>query len=410
MLLKMAFRNIFRHKIRTALTVFMIFFGLFIGIIGVAINNGMSKQAVESFIRTDIGTMMIFDKEYYQNREDNNPMDFELENEYKILEVIENHSEISAYSPRIKFRGSFTNGRYEIPVTFLGIKPLLEDDVFKRSNSIISGEYIRENDNNQILIGKNNARILELEVGDYITIIARDAKKGMNALDVEIKGIFETGNLKIDNNVIFTSKKLARDFTQKEFINEIVLMTSSFEEKNIEKIISDLSSILNDNIRIIPWYEEIADFLAMMEVDAKGNYIFTFLILLMAGFGIANTLIMSVFERKKEIGILYAMGLSRKKMLGLFTIEGTMVGVIAAILACAAGAVLTTYMYNHGIYIPVGSEYAGEAIPIGNRIYGYITPVKIILFGLIGVVIAALSSLYPSYFATKMNPVEIMRD
>lgn len=410
MILKMAFRNIFRHKVRTFLTMFMIFSGIFMAIFGVAVNNGMSKQAINNFIRTDIGTILIYPADYYNNRENNNPIDFEFDNEKYIRNILDNSEQISNFSPRIVFSGSFTNGIHEFPIMYIGIETDLENNVFRRNETIISGDYLEEDDFDKILLGRKNAELMNLKTGDYVSIIARDYKKGINAYNVKIQGIFETGNMKVDDNTIFITRRFAEHFSQKKKINEIVVITAYTEKNYVETVANELKSVLDSDYAVVPWYDEIADFLIFMKLDEKGNYIFNFLILLMAGLAITNTLIMSVFERKKEIGILFALGFSRKKMLTLFTGEGIIVGFFGAALAVIIGGILVMYMRQYGIYIPMGEEYTASEIPIGNRIYGYITPLKMFILGLSGIFISAIASLYPAYFATKLNPVEIMKE
>jgi putative ABC transport system permease protein len=388
----------------------MIFFGIFMAIIGVAMNNGMSKQAIESYIRTEIGTILIYPAEYDNDRENNNIIDFDFKDETKIIHILQNHPQIVAYTPRVKFTGSFTNGKHEFPATFVGIDTELEDMVFKRSDTIIDGNYLNSEDLNKVIIGKNTANLLNLKTGDFITLIARDYKKGMNAYDVEIKGIFESGNLKIDDGYVFMSKNFAQTFSQKTKINEIIITTQISEKKYVNEIAKDLNNNMGKDISIIPWYVEIEDFLKFMELDEKSGFVFTFLLLIMAGLGIANTLIMAVFERKREIGIFFAMGFSRKKMLTLFTLEGIVVGAIGAFTALVFGSVLVYYFYRYGIYIPMGEEFTGGDIPLGNRIYGYISPLKMLVYSLSGIIISAIASIYPAYYATKLNPVEIMKN
>jgi len=408
MIIKMAFRNIFRHKIRTVLTMVTVFFGILISILGVSINNGMTRYAITQFIKTDIGVFKVYKDGFYEEKNDLDPLKFTLSNSEKIEKKIKEVFYDANIETRLYFNGSMTDGENDFPTRIIGINPKEEHNIFLRKDSVIKGEYLNVGDRESILIGEKNAQMLDFKIGDYITLMTRDANKSMNAYDVMVKGIFKTGNNMVDNNQVFIDFEFAKEFTSANSGNEIVVSISITARDIIKDDIKRLQDNLK-NARVVPWYEEIEDFLKTMELDEKSSRVMMAIILLMAGFGITNTLIMAVYERKQEIGILYAMGFDRKKIITLFTLEGGFIGVLAAILAGVFGAALVIYGSKYGLNIPAGQE-SMESIPVGSRIYTYMEPIKMFYYLLSGVIVACLASLYPAWFATRLNPVEIMRD
>ncbi len=410
MIIRMAFRNVWRHKIRSSLTMFAIFLGIVMSVFGMSVNNGMQKSVINMFIQTDIGSLKIYPGGYYDNREEKDPLDYEFENSEKLKINILSNLDSVKISRRLVFNGNITDGMDDIPVTMVGIVPGEEKDTFGRDTTVIKGEYFnKENSSESILISAENAELFNAGVGDYLTLMTRDKFNSMNAYDAEIVGIFRTGNPQIDNTAIFMSDSFARQFTGKEEFNEMVLMLDISSRKNTEQSYEILKKNIDEKVGIVPWYEEISDFLKTMEIDEKSGQIFMGIIFLMAAFGIANTLIMAVYERKREIGILYALGFDRKRLISLFTLEGTLIGIIGGIFAALIGGTLVYYFAVNGLSIPTGQETL-ESIPMGDRIYTYIAVPKFCAYVFAGIFVATIASLYPAWFATRLNPVEIMRD
>jgi putative ABC transport system permease protein len=208
MIIKMAFRNIFRHKARTILTLVMIVMGIFIVIVGEGANRGLELQIIDMSIKTDVGKNKIYKKGFYAEKEDNNPIEYLIENEKEIRDILKD----KAVSYRIHFNGSITNGINELGAKFYGINKQEEDSVFNRSSQIIEGHHF--NKENEVIIGKDFADLLNLKLNDTITIIARTKNKTINAYDMTISGIFKTNNILIDKNVIFLERNFAKKFLE----------------------------------------------------------------------------------------------------------------------------------------------------------------------------------------------------
>ena len=407
MITKMAFRNIFRHKIRTILTMVAVFFGIFITLFGVSVNNGMTRYAITQFIKTDIGVFKIYKKGFYEEKNDLDPLKYTIEDSKRIKSTIREVFPDAKVETRLAFNGSMTDGDSDLPIRIIGIDPKNENEIFLRKDSVINGDYLLEKDSEEILIGEKNAELLKLKPGDYITLMTRDSNKSLNAYDVMVKGIFKTGNNMVDENQVFINYSFAKEFVSTKSGNEMVVSITNTSRKLIDSKIQKLQNKLTD-ARVVPWYEEIKDFIKTMELDEKSGQIMMAIILLMAGVGITNTLIMAVYERKQEIGILYSMGFDRKKIITLFTLEGGLIGLFAAVLAGIAGGIMIIYGAKYGLNIPAGQE-SMKSIPVGSRIYTYLEPIKMMYYLLSGVVVACIASIYPAWFATRLNPVEIMR-
>jgi len=394
MLLKMAVRNLCRHKKRTILTLTVMVFGIFLSIFMLGLLKGMEMDMVELYINTDIGKYKVYGEKFYDDKEDNEQVEFLMDEEN-----INKNLEGENYSSRLVFLGTLISTKAEFPVKMIGVNKEEENNVFEREKRILDGNFL--NNEKEIVIGYKIANMLDLKVGDTVTIMGKTVTKGINADDIKIGGIIETKNLLIDSGTIFMNLKFAKEFLGTEKVNDVVIM-SKLNSKKIEK--------LEKNADVITWQEEMKDLIEMMQFKTRANLIICFVILIMSGVGIANAMLMSVYESKKEIGILMASGMERKNILSLFLYEGTIMGVLGSGIGLILGSGVVIYVQKHGIPMPYDMDEVGIEMAFPEVMRAYFNIETTLLIFLFGVVIALVATFYPAYKATKFNPIEALRD
>jgi putative ABC transport system permease protein len=392
MILKMAYRNIFRHKQRTVLTLVAIVFGIYLAIFGDGMNAGMERDIINIYKRTEIGDFKIYQEGFHTEREDNEQLEYLIKNEAEVFDALKNHK----YTARLNFPGNIIYGADETSVNFLGVDPVQEDEIFDRSSSIQAGGF--SPGDRDVVIGSGLAELLGLKVGDEVTITARTATKSINAYDVNISGIIKTGNPLLDGKIVFTGLKFAKEFTLAGKVNDIVVLGDEKGLNNLDKL----------NVEIVGWEKETEDLINMTKMKRKGVALVSLIILIMAGVSIANTMIMVMMERQKEIGIMMAGGMSRRSIMALFFSEGMIVGTIGSGLGTLLGSVTVLYYEKEGIAF--GIENLGLNLPVNDRIFTYLDVKVAAAYMITGLVISLVATLYPAYKATKYDPVEILRD
>ena len=278
-IVKLAWRNIFRHKIRTLLTAFTIFAGVFIAMFGNSINNGFTRLIIDQFIRTDIGVVRLLPKDLYKDMEDKEPVLYSIYEADNIIKVISEKYPKIKTAGRIFFMGELTDGENDIPTVFYGVDEKEDEIVFDRKKTIVRGEYFKDN-SKDIIISSRIAELIGVEPGDFVTIMGKDSEKAINASEVRISGLFLTGNMKIDNSYVFMPLEFAREFTAKSNINEIILMSSDSSISYAESIKNTLDNRFGQKIDVITWNEEIADFLSTMDMKEKSGFFFMGIIFL----------------------------------------------------------------------------------------------------------------------------------
>jgi putative ABC transport system permease protein len=396
MILKMAFRNIFRHKIRTSLTLVIIVVGVMVAILGEGLNRGLERQIIDTSLRTEIGINKLYQKGYYDEKEDNDPKDFLIENEKEIRELLKGKE--VAY--RIHFNGSVNNGIEELGVSFYGVDRFEEDKIFNRTTYLLEGNFLKNKED--IVIGYELANLLNLKLGDSITIIARTKNNSINAYDLTIGGIIKTENPFIDGKTAFINIEFAKKFIEISNVNDIVVNTELTQD--------EIKNINNLDIRVVNYKEELSGFLDIVKIRRKAFGIISMVILLMAGVGIINTMLMVMLERRKEIGILMANGMQKKEILTLFLYEGMILGIVGSLIGFIIGSLITLKLQQTGIPLPQDFNDGGFALPISQKFYVYYDFGISFIYFIVGIIVALFASFYPANKATKLEPVEVIRN
>lgn len=395
MIFKMAWRNLFRHKKRTILTLVTMTIGIMAAIIGEGINSGMYTQIKKTFINSSFGYYTVYKKGFYDDKISNNILEFPIEDEKKFLDSLKNKK----YSERLSFGGTLTDSIYSLNVNFIGVDKERENNVFSRDKYMLEGSF--ELGDKSIVIGSDLARILNLNIGSEVVIIARTAEQSINAYDVKIEGIIKTGNPFMDSAAVFLNLNFAKDFVLSENINNIVV-----GQKLSEDFLAEIDS---KEDRIVSIEEEMSGIEKVVEVRKKFFGIVSGAILTMAALSIANTMLMSMMERHREIGIMMAGGMKRGKILNLFLLEGTISGILGGLLGFCFGSIMVLYYQKYGMYIGDISDL-GSSLPISERLFFNYNLSKALFYVCISFICAVAASFYPAYKATKLNPIEIFQN
>lgn len=418
-LLKFAFRNIFRFKRRTFITFSAVSFGLALLIIIISLLNGMDKQSISNIINCQTSHIKVFKKGYFDKRDDF-PMNLTIKNPDQYHSAIKEIPGVKAVENRILFAASLIKGMDELPCLGVAIEPQRDPDLFNIKQSLQKGEWLEPDDNN-ILVGNDLAKDMDLEVGDLITIrmisASDDERYSWNALDLEIKGVFESGNPSVDSNRIILPMKVAQEgLSMESEVTEIVIRLNSDEDKLIEKVRGKVAAKLNpqeQNHEVFSWKDLASTFLAISKIKTKYSSFIVFIMLFVASIGIINTMLMTVLERTREIGMLGAMGMKKIDIMKLFIFEGGFIGVFGAIFGCLFGGLASWYLEVKGWSMAslgeMMTDISKAAYPVKDVFYADLTPGVLVMTFIFGVVIATLASVYPARRAAKLDPIQALR-
>ena len=398
-LIKISWRNIWRNKLRSLVVIFSIVFGLLGGIIIIAMSYGLNEERMNNAVDTYLSHIQIHNNLFSE--------DYNIKHTINNLDAIEkaiNQDErVVSYSKRIVLNGMLSNSNGSYGIQVKGIDPDEEIKVTNTYEKIIDGEYFRSNRDNTILVGKKLADKLNLKLKSKVVITFQDENYELTSLLYRVEGIFRSGNSRYDEmNVFVKNKSITKNLPGFNGYHEMPILLSDIELRGEVK--KDLIPISSDNI--VEGWDDISKELAYAnEMLSAVLYIFMMIILSGLSFGVINTMLMAILERRKEIGMLMSIGMNRYKIFMMISFETIFLSLIALPFGLITSYLIVEYYSVVGIDLSV-VEAGLENFGVGTRLYFKVPDEEYFYVSLMVFVISIFSSIFPSIRALKINPVE----
>ena len=398
-LIKISWRNIWRNKLRSLVVIISIVFGLLGGIIIIAMSYGLNEERMNNAVDTYLSHIQIHNNLFSE--------DYNIKHTINNLDVIEKaineDDRVVSYSKRIVLNGMLSNSNGSYGIQVKGIDPDEEIKVTNTYEKIIDGEYFRSKRDNTILVGKKLADKLNLKLKSKVVITFQDENYELTSLLYRVEGIFRSGNSRYDEmNVFVKNKSITKNLPGFNGYHEMPILLSDIELRGEVK--KDLIPISSDNI--VEGWDDISKELAYAnEMLSAVLYIFMMIILSGLSFGVINTMLMAILERRKEIGMLMSIGMNRYKIFMMISFETIFLSLIALPFGLITSYLIVEYYSVVGIDLSV-VEAGLENFGVGTRLYFKVPNEEYFYVSLMVFVISIFSSIFPSIRALKINPVE----
>jgi len=403
-LLRMAWRNVWRNWRRTLIALVAIALGLVFLIFMDGLIGGSRQAIYGNAVRLQGGNLQVH-APGYREKAKRLPL-LPLADANAVVQATLAQPQAVAASRRINTAGFASSREATVPVLISGIEPEQEAPVGLLAENIVQGRYLAADDEDFILIGRAMADRLKVGVGDRITLVGRATHEQMRRRTMTVVGIYDLGLSEVEKRMAYVSLAEAQTlFDLRDQATEVVVALESIGQE--EMVVAALRAAL-PGYEVSSWEELNPELKQSMDVDQQFMNVFGLVALLIAGIGVLNLLLMAVFERTREIGLLAAMGLKRREIVALFLLEGTLVGLLGALIGCTLGGLLVGVVGQVGIEYAGASE-AGEVVALlGDRLYPKLQVDLLVERALAVAVIAALASLYPAWQASKREPAEAL--
>ncbi|MEA3338481.1 MAG: FtsX-like permease family protein, partial [Chloroflexota bacterium] len=410
-LLIMAWRNVWRNWRRTVIAGIAIALGLTLILFFDGMLNGMDEALYGNTVRLQGGNVQVHAPGF---REKSNSLPLlPLADPGATVEAALAQTNVIAVSQRIRTGGMVSSREGTLPVAITGVEPEQEAPVSLAAENVVQGRWLEANDEDVLLIGQAMAERLEVTIGDRVTLVGRATHQQMRRRTMTIVGIYDIGIPDVEKSLVYVSLLEAQTlFDLRDQATEIAIYLAQVGQE--PPVVEMLQAAL-PGYEVDAWDTLDPSLKEMMEMEDQMMGIFGLVILLIAGVGILNLMLMAVFERTREIGLLAAMGLKRREIVALFLLEGVMIGLLGALAGCVLGGGIGAYFGRVGIDLM--AIYGGEVdVSEFGELYGLMGDRLYVRIG-IGVlaeraltvgVIAALASLYPAWQASKREPAEAL--
>jgi ABC-type lipoprotein release transport system permease subunit len=375
--------------------------GLAILLLMSSVLQGEMGSAIEKAILLQSGHLQVRAESYDENKSSLKWEDL-VENPEKIAGQIAAFSQVKAATPRLFASGFLSNGNESAGARIYGIEPQSVANSPYR-DGIISGSYLSADDREGLLIGKPLADKLHLNAGDQVNLSVNTANGNVDEQAFTVRGIYSTGTYGFDSGIVFLPLAKAQAITQAENHASTIFVLLN-NTADTDSVVNALSA--GTGLKILTW-KELNPLVVDFETTSQSYMsLFYLIVLAIVVSVIINTLIMSVYERTREIGILTAIGMKGRRIMGLFLAECSLLAVGGVLMGIALGF-FAVYLFNvNGFYI---GNMGLTGMLVTDTIYARLTMNNIINLSIVTFIFTILAGLYPAVMASRMEPVEALR-
>ncbi|MCK4766411.1 MAG: ABC transporter permease [Candidatus Aminicenantes bacterium] len=401
MILKIAFRNVFRQRRRTILTALSMFGGFVLSTFFIGWSDGTYNNIIDTFTRYSLGHIQVHEKDYLDR-----PSLYKTVNNLPQLEkILQDTEKVDSWTPRLFGAGLVSVKDKSAGTRIIGIDPQKEVKTTKFDEKIIEGRML-SGPAHEALLGKGLAKILKAGLDDEIVVLSQGAD-GSIANDLyKIVGIVDSGDEIGDRASFYLHLQDAQELLVLEGrVHEIAITTASLN--HVSRVSEALrEKIADPGLEVAPWQVFARSFYVAMNADKEGMWIMLVIIIMVVAVGVLNTVLMSVLERRREYGVLKAVGTKPAQIVKMVLTEVNILAVICIICGAGVGLLLLYIFSIHGYSLPEPITYGGMKFQhmmaeINARSF-YIPAVTVLL-------VSTLVSLVPAFKAARTDPAKSMR-
>jgi len=403
-LLKIAYRDLVRNRRRSLLTLVAIAVGVSLLVFMSGFIQGAITDSIENNIRLQTGHLKIRAASYDEDKVSLAWEDL-LDNPEELAAQVRGLDGVEAASPVLWASGIVSTREESVGVRVFGIDPL--SDVHARiRDGLAAGEYLQPDDRSGVLLGQRLAESLGLAVGDQISLLVNTADEAPDEATFTIRGLYATGVPVYDDSTIFLPLSKAQAFTHTEGRASMILALLKDRE-----LADGLAAALRaPGYTVLTWREMNQVILQAIQAGMGMLYIMYLVVLAVVAVVIANTLLMSVFERIREMGILSALGMKGREILLMFVVEAGILGGVGVVLGVVLGSLGVFYLSRVGLHIGDMATMTTVSAAYSDTMYARFAPAETIAVAIAAMVIILLASLYPARFAARLQPVDALRN
>ncbi|MDH5508878.1 MAG: FtsX-like permease family protein [Nitrospinota bacterium] len=411
MLVKLAWRSLWRRKRRTFITCFTVAGGILLSVVFTGSGDYTYTQIIDTSATMGLGHITVEPKGY----NDIPTLQKRMKNTSLVRETALNIPRVTAAAERITGMAMFASAAKSVGGIFFAVDPAHETakiNTFVRA--MVEGEMPPDADGRKIVIGAKMAEKLKIGLGKKLVYTMTDVDGEIVSEVGRVSGIFKTGVEEVDG--AFALIPINRMRKVLKYAPDEATMVAVFidDQRRVDGVGGLIASALgNDSLEVLNWKTTQKEVSGMIKVDRSGNYLSQFLVGLLIAAGILNTIFMSVLERQREFGVMLAVGLKPGSLFRLVVLESLFIAIVGLIMGIILTAPFFYYLYYQGLDLRQFADNM-EGYAVGGTVVDPIMKIRLfkesaiaILIGVFGLTI--LAGLYPAWRAGRQAPVESLK-
>lgn len=402
--LRLAWRNVWRQRRRTfliagAMGFIMALLMLFDGII-----VGFEESIYGNAIQLMGGNIQVH-APGYNEKIGRKPL-LPLNDPDAVVQAAQANSEVTMATKRIVTGGLVTNREGAFAVSIIGIETEKEAMISPVADNISAGRYLNPDDGDMIVIGQGLATAMDIGVGDRITMVGNSKHEQTRQRTMTIAGIYDVGVPSLEKTTIYLSLAEAQQlFGLDGKVTEVVVSLKQIGQE--PGVVNNINKT-QPGYEVTTWVETVPELKQTMDMKTSVMNVFGIVLLIVAAIGILNLLMMAVFERTREIGVVGALGLKPREITLMFLLEGTLIGVVGAVFGVILGSIIVGLLGYYGVDYAQFASLTEYTALISGRIYAQFVPAKVFSHALTVAIIATIAALYPAREAARREPAEAL--
>ena len=395
----LAWRNLWRNHRRTIVMVSAITIGVWAMIFMTALMRGMVNDMIRDGIRTLPGHVQVHHPDFRDDPSINNliPMSDAA------LTAAFSASDLEGWSSRVKVPAIISSERESRGVTLIGVDPELEQSIDAIGSNIAEGRNLEDVNDGGVIVGRKLAEKLDTEVGKRIVLMSQDPDNEIADRGYRVVGLFEA-NLELhEETYVFAGKATLQKMLGIEGqVTEVAVLAADYRDVTDET--EQVRRLMTGDVEVLPWQELNSYLGSMLKVMDGFVLVWMIVVFLALSFGLVNTLVMAVFERVREIGLMLALGMRPASILGQIVVESILLLIIGLILGNTL-AWASVVPLQDGIDISAVAQ-GMEMFGASSILYPELTLDDMILANVVVLVLGFFASLSPAWRASRYEPIE----
>ncbi len=391
-----AWRNLWRNKRRSLITIASIFFGVILSTIMNSLQDGTYANMVDMMVKLSTGYVQVQNPEYFENRTINNTFTPSPE----LLEQLNSTPRVTTVAKRLESFALISSGPNTRGGAVIGFEPNMDKQTSNLQHWISDGEFIYPGDKG-VLVSFNIAKHLNLQVTDTIILVSQGYRGVTAAGKYPIRGILTFSTPQLNNLGVFMDIALAQELYSTEgMVTSLMLMVNDYSD--VHSVKSRLSSLTNGSLIVYSWEELNPELVQFIESDKAGGVVMIGILYIVIGFGIFGTIIMMIAERRREMAVMIAVGMQKFKLATILFFETLLIGVVGVLSGFAVSVPVILLMVKNPIELP--GEMAEAYLQYGFEPYLYFGMAPEVFWSQVITVfvITMLISIYPIVKVRRM--------
>jgi ABC-type lipoprotein release transport system permease subunit len=403
--LKLAWRNMWRNWRRTTIALAAIVLGVILLLFMDGMIKGSDQAIFGNAVRLYGGNLQVH-AIGCRDKANRLPM-LPLADADAVVQAARAQPQVIAAARRINTAGIVIHRGNSLPVAITAIEPAIEAPISLQAEKVSQGRFLLPDDGDAIFIGQGLADRLEVAVGENVTLLGRSKNESMRQHTFTVVGIYDLNMPEFEKGTVFIPLADAQTlYNLRGQATEAAIFLKQIGAEG--EVLASLKAQL-PGCEVDSWQTLKGDLRETLDTKFAFTSFFGIVVIFIASIGILNLMLMAVFERTREMGVLAALGLKGRQIMGLFLLEGSLIGVVGAVIGCGLGVALIALVGSVGLDFSKFASGLGDlGALMGSKLYPSITLAALVSRAVLVVVITAIASIYPAWQASRKEPAQAL--